>query len=834
MKKESRFIPIKTKLLGIILPIVGLIVIVLAGLSYSVSKNVIKKDAQKLLTTSVESQASDIMAWLNQNLTSFQVIKQSLERMDFDEEQLQAFLDAYYGFDNNYPGGIYLADASGKLYQATALQPVVLRDPDADGNFINNGTLDGEEDFSDGENWQFMTALEGEATAEIKDGEIAIDTTNEGTVDYSVQLVQANIPMKKGASYKVSFDAYALEDRTMIVGLSAPDHDYINYMDRAEVALTTEKQTFTYEFTMNNESDSNGRLEYNMGIAGSTAGIRIDNVSIVMTADSPEAEAAGDPEAEAAKIRQSEWYQEGLSRVNLGFTNAYANASGAQVISACGMLKSDDLYVLSADLSLDKISVYVNSFVKMDGAEAVLVNAQDHTVLAARDTGLISQKMEDLGDPFLRKAAEKIAADELDVTEIEGNMTVFEEIDGTDWVLISFIPTKLIYQDLNRLRNIMIIFGILSVLILTVLIERVTHVVIRPVKRLTQIIETMTGGDFTVKCDTGSNDEIGVMSRCVEKFIESMCSMIASINGVSTTLHTQADSSKDISDQMYSASVHQNESMKELNSTVEELSKSINYIAQSATELSMVVTETKSDGSVVSSKMEETISISQKGKADMLDISSAMKDINQSVQALQQAIDTVGTVSEEITNITKVIGGIADETNLLSLNASIEAARAGEAGRGFAVVASEIGTLAQTSMESVHHIDNLVLDIKSSIKDVVDQANVSVDNINTSSRLIENAAQTFDVIFGNIAVVGELMQKMIGKIESVGNVAETVAAVSEEQAASSQEILSSSDELVAQANHLMSNSGTVATESTELTVSAEELAAQIGTFKIRS
>ena len=80
-KKERGFVSIKTKLLGVILPIVGIIVIVLAGLSYHVSKKVIKSDAEGLLETSVKSQASDIEAWLNQNLTSFQVEKQALEKL---------------------------------------------------------------------------------------------------------------------------------------------------------------------------------------------------------------------------------------------------------------------------------------------------------------------------------------------------------------------------------------------------------------------------------------------------------------------------------------------------------------------------------------------------------------------------------------------------------------------------------------------------------------------------------------------------------------------------------------------------------------------------------
>ena len=141
----------------------------------------------------------------------------------------------------------------------------------------------------------------------------------------------------------------------------------------------------------------------------------------------------------------------------------------------------------------------------------------------------------------------------------------------------------------------------------------------------------------------------------------------------------------------------------------------------------------------------------------------------------------VGNASGEITNITRVIGDIADETNLLSLNASIEAARPGAAGKGFTVVALEIGKLAQTSMDSVKHIDNLVLEIQALIGDVIEQANGSVENINSSSALIGNAVITYDTIFENIAVVGELAQQMIQKVEQVEDVARNVAAISEEQ-----------------------------------------------------
>ena len=832
--KPGKFISIKTKLLGIILPVVIIIVTVLTGLSYIVSKNVMKENAEELLQTSVKGQVSDIEAWLDQNLKSFQVAKQALEQVDLNEKQIQGFLDAYYGFDSNYPNGLYIADDDGAFYCAKAAQGVVLREPNEQGNYINNGDFSDAGDLADDTGWQFFTAEGGEAAAEIKGNEVSITTEQEGSADYSVQFVQADLPVKKGSTYRVSFDAYAAADRTMKVGISAPDRDYKRYLEDTVVELTTEKKTFTYEFTMGDEDDANGRLEFNLGACGSTDAVMISNVSVLMTDG---AEEKGDASEDlAGDVTQTEWFQSGLSRVNMGFTNAYANEKGEQIISACGMLRSASgkVCVLSADMSLDKVSVYVNSFVKMEAAEAFLVNKEDNTILASRDTSLISKSLDETGDTFMKAVGDRISKADLSIAEIDGNMTGFEEIEGTDWMLVSYVPAKVVYQDLNNIRNIMVLFGVVSVLILTGLLERIIHIVINPIKQLTDVIKAMTNGDFTVHSHTKSNDEIGVMSWCVEKFIDTMCDMIASINKVSGVLHNQADSSKDVSVLMFSASKTQNQSMKELNETVEQLSISVNGIAESATTLATLVTETRDDGEGVSSKMNETVDISRKGKAAMQDVSAAMLNINNSVKKLQRAIDEVEKASEEITNITGVIGSIADETSLLSLNASIEAARAGDAGKGFTVVATEIGKLAQTSMESVQHIDNLVLEIKSSIGDVISQASDSVVNINNSNALIENAAETFDIIFENIDMVGNLVHQMIEKVDQVEDEARNVAAISEEQAASAQEIAASSDILVEQANSLMTNSETVTNESNELTNSAKELSAQIGVFKIGS
>ncbi len=163
------------------------------------------------------------------------------------------------------------------------IKEVILRDPDENGNYIINGDFSVNEELTDDKDWVFLTALGGEAGAEIRNNEIAVTTENEGTVDYSVQLVQPNLPMKQGGVYRLSFDAYADADRTMKVGISAPDRSFRRYLNDTEISLTQEKQTYNLDFTMTDSDDANGRLEFNMGAAGSTSGIRISNVSLKKT-----------------------------------------------------------------------------------------------------------------------------------------------------------------------------------------------------------------------------------------------------------------------------------------------------------------------------------------------------------------------------------------------------------------------------------------------------------------------------------------------------------------------------------------------------------------------
>ena len=634
---------------------------VLVVAAYQISAGTIKKYSQNLLQSSVENQASQIEAWLNENLASFQMAKTTIENLKPDDEELKTILDSYYGYNSNYPDGLYVADSTG-------------------------------------------------------------------------QLITASESTKK-------------------------------------------------------ESD----------------------------------------------VTNSTWYKEGLSRVNMAVGSAYQNADGVDVISASGILNdgSDKVRVISADMTLDRIAIIVNSFIEMNDAEAFLVDKTSGVILANRDSSLISQTLGAEGQShFYQLTAEKAAEKDYNFATLDGNMTVFQEVDGTNWLLISYIPTSIVLSDLTQLRNIMIVISVICIALLCVLIERVTHVVIKPVKEMTRVITAMTSGDFTVSIKTKGNDEIAVMSQSVEKFIASMKQMISEMGNVSGKLKNQADSSKGVSGEMSSAAGIQSQSMSELNATVDQLSVSVNEIAENATQLAGVAADTKSDSDMVESKMQETVAVSEKGRKDMERVGEALSNIEVSIHNLEEAVNKVGTASGEIVQIIKLIGDIADETNLLSLNASIEAARAGEAGRGFAVVATEIGTLAKNSADSVAHITELITEINNLVEDAVRQAGNSAQDISGSAELIHTAVDTFDTIFKNIQETSALIGNVVDKINQVDQVATNVAAISEEQAASSDEILATSESMLQQAKNISKNSDQVEQEADNLAVSADQLADQVKQFRI--
>ena len=531
----------------------------------------------------------------------------------------------------------------------------------------------------------------------------------------------------------------------------------------------------------------------------------------------------------------TQWYKQGITRVNMAFGPAYQDHNGNNVISATGILNdgSDDIKVIGADVNINKISVIVNSGVKMDNANSILIDTTKDTILASRDMDKLNTKVTESDGNKLYAGIAKAINDGKTGTQTIGSYDVtFRQIQGADWILVSYIKTSVIMAPVALLANTLIIVGLVAVVLVIVLILMVVSRVVAPISDITNQIKSMTDGDFTIDVDVDSNDELGIMGDRIREFVESMRGMLQSINGESRKLKEESESSDNASKAMYDASTTQGEAMKQLNDTVDQLANAVNDIAENATTLAMIVTDTRENGDKANSSMTETVEISRTGRADMEKLNVAMQDIQNANGNLVESINNVGKASAEITKIVGMIGEIADETNLLSLNASIEAARAGEAGRGFAVVASQIGKLAKTSADSAQNISVLIDKVHELIEDAVGQASNSANSIEENGKLIEAAVQTFDRIYNNIQESNDRMQAMIKDVEKVDEVATNVAAISEEQAASAEEIITTSNNMVEQADSITKNSQDVADNSHELASTSETLTNYVQKFKI--
>lgn len=156
----------------------------------------------------------------------------------------------------------------------------VFRSATEDGNLIYNGDFSENDDLSDEINWNFILNEGGNGQAAITDSTMTITTEDSGKVDYSIQLVQKDLPLYKGKTYKLTFEACATEARDMNICISGPTANYTRYLPDTTITLAPEWSTYTYEFQMTEADDNNGRIEFNMGCAGSTADISIKNVRL--------------------------------------------------------------------------------------------------------------------------------------------------------------------------------------------------------------------------------------------------------------------------------------------------------------------------------------------------------------------------------------------------------------------------------------------------------------------------------------------------------------------------------------------------------------------------
>ena len=535
---------------------------------------------------------------------------------------------------------------------------------------------------------------------------------------------------------------------------------------------------------------------------------------------------------------EKSWYKEGINHETFAFGEPYVDdLTGEYIVTASRFMKDVEGKegVAAADVSLSILSEVVSGMEVAGNGEAFIIDSTTGTILAHHDTDLVGKTAEDCSDSFYSNILKDIQDDstQKNYETAKGSCMVdVESISGTSWYLVSKGLEKNIYSDLHALQASLIGLGVAVLAAIMILVIVSINKVVKPIEKLTNAIVAITDGDFTTTVTVSGNDEITVMAEGMHKFLDVMRGTLGTIMNISDNLETKAKDSTVLSGQLHASANGQSDAMGQMNETLDELVSSIGVIAENATTLAQVVAQTNDEGSRVLEDIENTMERAENGKVSMESVNDSMGHVEEGMKNLEESISSVGNAAEKISEITNTIRGIAEETNLLALNASIEAARAGEAGKGFAVVATQIKSLAETSANAADEITELINYVTGLIQETVKRSGESMEQITGSVVLVGVASEHFNEIFDSITNMEKLVNAMIQEIRSMNDVSTNMAAITEEQSASAEEIEATAISIRELADTVTENSADVESDAESLASAAVTLKDKISGFTI--
>ena len=344
-----------------------------------------------------------------------------------------------------------------------------------------------------------------------------------------------------------------------------------------------------------------------------------------------------------------------------------------------------------------------------------------------------------------------------------------------------------------------------------------------PLRDLGAVMGEAGKGDLVARAEAGRADEIGLLAAEANNLIMSLAEIATGVRRSAESVTTAANELSASSQEINSSTMEISSSVQQIAHGAELQSRKVDETGHAIEEIAATTGEVALQALEAARTSEEAAETARLGDTASQQAIVKISEAQQAIETLAESIDVLGHRSEQIGGIVDVITGIADQTNLLSLNAAIEAARAGEAGRGFSVVAEEVRKLAEGSGRAAERIGELIKEVQSETAKAVRYMEVSTREVEIGVEVVRDSGEALRSVFDAVRRTNELsdriarsmavqaerasavdraMHEIAAVVEENAASAEQTAAAAEEQTACMQEITASAQELADMAREL--------------------------------